>query len=1001
MRADVTRLTYRRERRFDGVVLQQGRVQLDADWNEQADITRDRAQRTTADVVGRSGAPKDGGGFAIEPTPDRRDLTIGAGHLYVDGILCDSTPERVPAAVVSATQVKLPTPRLDGRRLVVGSWVDVLVGAGPSPTAHRRRIAGVDAAGRTLTLQVALPGVAAGNAVRVQRAPTVGAQPYTYRPLVLSGPGALAPGRYLARCEVRHSDVTPMDDPTILEPALGGVDTTTRLRVTWQVRLQAVAANASCGSLGAWKPVPPTGALRARVDPATAGPGPCLLPPTAGYQGLENQLYRVEVHQGGSAGGAGVVFKWQRDNSTVAARVVTLGKDVVVSDVGKDDVLGFSNDALAEVVDDRTELDRLPGSLHDVDNVDRATTTVTLDANPAGIDPTANPKLRRWDGRGSIAAGQWITLERGLQVQFGPGTYETGDFWLIPARTATAIDPGSIEWPLDGDGTPLSKPRDGVEGHVCALALVDFDGAHFSLVADCRPRFPALTAIEATDVSFNNDHCALDGAKTVQDAIDALCDRPTGTGNCTVVAEPGPEWSEVFALVPEGGDATVCLPVGNFEAGGPVLVENRGHLIVHGAGYGSVIRAHGHEAAIVFKGCKSVRLRDLVVEGDVGEAGKPTFLNGAVTFVDCEDVVLESVRATCEPQRRREAACIAVRNTAPAGGIDATGMSATVRGCELLVGDYQIGALILNVARASVSDNLVQARSRPQLVNVLAGHRIRDAIAKQLAAGLVIGPKPPGSTANVDLVIGGKPVSFRTHPSLVNAWKTIDVAIAGPVNDALIARHVKTIAAKLAAGRPGVTGAGVAAFAGFVASVFRAPGGVAYQGIVVAGSVVGDVWVRDNTVHGVLQGVHVAVSHREAQVGPPDMAQRARVTGNRIEVQVPREGARGRHAVFVGNCENTLVAENELRYSTQAQEAMQTEGIRVFGFLGRLAVVRGNRLRGFPVGVRFNPLERTGSPSLGKAVQWVVRDNLSETAAHVVRVGGDHHNRVRQVDNLA
>ncbi|HEX6608229.1 MAG TPA: DUF6519 domain-containing protein, partial [Chloroflexia bacterium] len=38
MQGDITRSTFRPENHYDGVRMQQGRVQLDADWNEQVDI---------------------------------------------------------------------------------------------------------------------------------------------------------------------------------------------------------------------------------------------------------------------------------------------------------------------------------------------------------------------------------------------------------------------------------------------------------------------------------------------------------------------------------------------------------------------------------------------------------------------------------------------------------------------------------------------------------------------------------------------------------------------------------------------------------------------------------------------------------------------------------------------------------------------------------------------------------------------------------------------------
>ena len=44
MKGDFTRSTYDRHNHYRSVRMQQGRVQLDADWNEQADITLHRIE---------------------------------------------------------------------------------------------------------------------------------------------------------------------------------------------------------------------------------------------------------------------------------------------------------------------------------------------------------------------------------------------------------------------------------------------------------------------------------------------------------------------------------------------------------------------------------------------------------------------------------------------------------------------------------------------------------------------------------------------------------------------------------------------------------------------------------------------------------------------------------------------------------------------------------------------------------------------------------------------
>ncbi len=46
--------------------MQQGRVQLDADWNEQLDIQLYRTETEADDVIGLCGVPKAGDGFKID-----------------------------------------------------------------------------------------------------------------------------------------------------------------------------------------------------------------------------------------------------------------------------------------------------------------------------------------------------------------------------------------------------------------------------------------------------------------------------------------------------------------------------------------------------------------------------------------------------------------------------------------------------------------------------------------------------------------------------------------------------------------------------------------------------------------------------------------------------------------------------------------------------------------------------------------------------------------------
>jgi len=97
MNGDVTRQTFHSGRHYRSVRQQQGRVQLDADWNEQADIQAYLDRSVTADLVGISGAPRAYPGMAIVTGANEKpnnaaddELWIGEGHYYVDGILCEN-----------------------------------------------------------------------------------------------------------------------------------------------------------------------------------------------------------------------------------------------------------------------------------------------------------------------------------------------------------------------------------------------------------------------------------------------------------------------------------------------------------------------------------------------------------------------------------------------------------------------------------------------------------------------------------------------------------------------------------------------------------------------------------------------------------------------------------------------------------------------------------------------------------------------------------------------
>lgn len=86
MKADTTRTTFRRERHFSSVRMQQGRVTLDADFNEQVDIGAHRDVTLARDVVGGSGAPDDGfAGFQVQTAVRLAGLAVSGAARWAVG----------------------------------------------------------------------------------------------------------------------------------------------------------------------------------------------------------------------------------------------------------------------------------------------------------------------------------------------------------------------------------------------------------------------------------------------------------------------------------------------------------------------------------------------------------------------------------------------------------------------------------------------------------------------------------------------------------------------------------------------------------------------------------------------------------------------------------------------------------------------------------------------------------------------------------------------------
>src|SRR5215217_6125476 len=470
MKGDFSRFTFRRTNHYRNVRLQQGRVLLDADWNEQIDIQSHHSRIAARDVIGLSGAPLHDAGF--EPSVEGGNLKIGHGRYYVDGILCENERDVSFAAEPALSDVP-PQPDLPSAALPTDS------------------------------------------------------------------------GFYVAYIDVWERHITALEDPAIREVALGGPDTTTRTKTVWQVRLDGPEASRSEFDID-WTPdnAESTGQLRAQPVQGATSEDSRTVSAGSGYRRLENQLYRVEIHDGGEPYGAprsqtetavtgvnppdevqvaddgrtwqvgqmvelfggdsevpgtlaritavdaartltldkdisGVApthlrrvatFKFSRDNGTVLARLISIEDDhITVSEPGKEPALGFAGGQWAELTDEERTLRGEPGYL--VKIAPGQGTVLAVSEWPGGTPLTmgnfgTRPTVRRWDSDGAIpvSVGAWLdlqdddswTLVSDLRKLFPPIADEAG------IQVARVVLQKSEQTLHNNDDVPVDQLKEGI-----------------------------------------------------------------------------------------------------------------------------------------------------------------------------------------------------------------------------------------------------------------------------------------------------------------------------------------------------------------------------------------------------------------------------------------------------------------------------------------------------------------------------------------------------------
>ena len=573
MPGDYSRTRYTPRKGYISILEQQGRVRLDADGNEFAEAINRRRRAETIDTIGNGVVPTTTKNAFQILSPAPNQYTIGPGRAYVDGILVDCWGD-------DASDVFTPD---------LGELL------GTNPLAYNN-------------------------------------QPFFYSPGFPEPAGAGTSIVYLDAWEREVTALDVLEQPgtqkeyqSLIDPALEGIDTTTRMQVAWQVKALSPTTAAVCSDdPPEWTTLiaPSTGVLTTATTPAPSTASACVIDPSGGYTGLENRLYRVQIYKSGvvdPTGGTVATFVWSKDNASVGANLVSPITHVsatecqlAVTTVGRDKTLRFQVNDVLEVLDDFVEWSiretNQGGTFVTVTSVDAENLTINVTPDISGtftVVSAQHPRIRKWEALPQPTNnGTAIALgTEGVTITFGAtaaATLRAGDYWTFCARTAT----GTIE-------ILNNAPPRGVLHHYMRLAVTNPP----NVPQDCRTFWPP---------AFGGEGC------------------------CTVVVNVGDDIQKAIDSLPRDGGC-VCLKAGVHAISSPINITERTNILIHGESTAAVVQNAASTTVLKI----GTRSSDIAVEW-LSLIGTPQTLeeNGVITILDGVRCAVRHCKITCDDSEK-------------------------------------------------------------------------------------------------------------------------------------------------------------------------------------------------------------------------------------------------------------------------------------------------------------------------------------------------------------
>lgn len=445
MKGDYSRVTFDPKNNYASILMQQGRVQTDADFNEQFELTRHRMETEVKDFIGQSGVPEGNTGFKL--TGKDGSLWIEAGRCYVQGILLEN--HRRILLTEQQDYPEEPLPNQDGVYL---AYLDVWrrhLTALEAPNIRDAALGNQDTAARLKNLwQVRL--LRLGNKELL----LTSAQKARFEP----GTG------WTPAVETKKADDFPLS--------------------TGCLKAQIAGAGAHLGNQLYRIEVHKPGAAGTATFKWSRDNGSTAAQVTA----ISDKIIHIRSIGRGTEDGFKTDHRIEISNDKLELR----GKPGVLATIGQ-----IKEGALTLTMETKDE------ALWHEQIIGGGST-----ANPDRL-ARLHTRARQWDGAGSVKSGAWIKIENEIEVQFGaeglaePPYYKSGDYWLIPARSLMK----NIYWERNASANPLYQPAYGTRHHYACLGVLARSKGSWDLLDDLRVPFKNLIAglVSKTGDSISGD----------------------------------------------------------------------------------------------------------------------------------------------------------------------------------------------------------------------------------------------------------------------------------------------------------------------------------------------------------------------------------------------------------------------------------------------------------------------------------------------------------------